>query len=146
MSWLGNYTVLGDMPVTLPAIQIEQIVAAVLQEVMVVAGYDGASLVTLTSTDPNASVAHPQWPGYQLCTCEVQVIFPDAISSDATEYLLASGLAYYAASLGLPGNLIVTLTGTVEGATISSPTTPAVIGFAASLAAPDISLATGDVI
>jgi hypothetical protein len=145
MSWLGNYTVLGDMPVNLSTDQIQQIVAAVLQEVMVGSGYDGNSLVTLTSTNPDASVAQPQWPGYQLCACNVQVIFPDALSSDSAECILASGLAFYATGIGFPGNVIVTLTEVVEGATIDNPTTPAVLGFAASLSAPDISLATGDV-
>ena len=145
MSWLGNYTVLGDMPTNLSADQTQQIVAAVLQMVMVDAGYDGASLITLTSANPNASVAQPQWAGYQLCTCDVQVIFPDAMPPASTEIILATGLAFYAAAIGFPGNVIVTLTGTSEGAAIASPTTPAVLGSASSVSARNISLATGSV-
>lgn len=145
MSWLGNYTVLGDMPTNLSADQTQQIVAAVLQMVMVDAGYDGSSLITLTSANPNVSVAQPQWAGYQLCTCDVQVIFPDTTPSSSTELILATGLAFYAAAIGFPGNVIVTLTGSAEGVVIASPTTPAVLGSAASISAPDTSSAIGSV-
>lgn len=145
MPWLGTYTVLGDMPANLSTVETQQIVAAVLQQTMGDYGYDGDSLVTLISANPGASVAQPQWPGFQLCECTVQVIFPDVVSPDSTECTLATGLAFYAAGIGFPGNVVTTLTGTSEGAAIAEPTTPAALGFAASLSARNISLATGSV-
>jgi hypothetical protein len=124
MTWLGDYTVYGDMPESYTDTQIEGISAGVVQLLMEVAGYDGDSIVTLLSTDPTSSVANPQWPGFQLCKCDLQVGFPDEVDPSTTEMLIASGLAYYAAAIGLPGNVILTLNSASAGVSLGTPTIP----------------------
>jgi hypothetical protein len=124
MSWLGDYTVYGDLPVTYSDSQIEGISAWVVLLLMEAAGYDGDSVVNLISTDPTSSVANPQIPGFQLCKCDLQVMFPDDVDSASTEMLIATGLAFYSAALGLPGNVILTLNQVSTSASLGAPTVP----------------------
>lgn len=124
MTWVGDYTVHGDLPVTYSASQIEGVSAGVVQLLMQAQGLNGASIVTLLSTDPASSVAHPQVPGCQLCECDLQVAFPDAVDPGDTEMLIASGLAYYSAGMGLPGNVVLTLNSVSTGASLGTPTAP----------------------
>ncbi|MEM5424713.1 hypothetical protein [Paraburkholderia ferrariae] len=124
MTWLGDYTVYGDLPVTYTDSQIEGVSAGVVQLFMAAAGFIGDSVVTLLSTDPTSSVANPQEPGCQLCKCDLLLAFPDAVEPAATEMMIASGLAYYASGMGLPGNVILTLNWSSTTVTLGTPTVP----------------------
>ncbi|MEX3914909.1 hypothetical protein AB4Y43_01495 [Paraburkholderia sp. BR10872] len=124
MTWLGIYTVYGDLPVTYTAAQIEGVSAGVVQLAMQDAGYSGDSIVTSISVDPTSSVANPQVPGLQLCKCSLQVAFPDGVDPVSTEMLIASGLAYYSHGMGLPGNVVLTLESTSPNTSLGTPTTP----------------------
>jgi hypothetical protein len=124
MTWVGNYTVYGDLPVIYNASQIEGVSAGVVQLLMQAQGLDGDSVVTLLSADPDSSVANPQVAGCQLCKCDLMLAFPDEVDPAATEMLVASGLAYYAAGMGLPGNVILTLNWSSSTATLGTPTVP----------------------
>jgi len=133
MTWLGIYTVYGDLPVTYTAAQIEGVSAGVVQLALQAKGYSGDSIVTSLSVDPTSSVADPQVPGLQLCKCSLQVAFPDDVDPTSTEMLIATGLAYYSHAIGLPGNVILTLEGT-STASLGTPTTPMFPMISAALA------------
>jgi len=123
MTWIGTYTVYGDLPVTYTAAQIEGVSAGVIQLALQAKGYGGDSIVTSLSVDPTSSVADPQIAGLQLCKCSLQAAFPDDVDPTSTEMLIASGLAYYSHGMGLPGNVILMLNSTLA-APLGTPTVP----------------------
>jgi hypothetical protein len=121
-SYLGIFTCYADLPQSFTAANAVGVVAFGISQFLTNAGLQGTSTVQITGTFPNQSVAFPTIEGFQLYKLTVNAILPTTVPPTAAETYIATGIAWYLAANGFPGNCSATLTGTGPTAIITNPT------------------------